>query len=152
MENQQVQYASFWIRFLAFIVDVVIIVLLQLVLLLPLIFFIEFKFTHEEIMNLNQDAMVTLVFGFYITLMVIAWLYFALLHASSRHATAGKMLLGIKVCHAHGRDLSFSRTSLRYVSKYISFGILFIGFIIAAFTPHRQALHDFIADTIVIKK
>jgi len=51
-----------------------------------------------------------------------------------------------------GARLSFSRASLRYFSKYLSYAVMMIGYIIAAFTEKRQALHDFIANTVVIKK
>ena len=102
--------------------------------------------------DLNKEIIFTLSFGLYVTFLIISWLYYALFHASSKHATIGKMVMKIQLCHAHDRDLSFSRTSLRYVSKYMSLVILFIGFIMAAFTPKKQALHDFIANTIVIKK
>ncbi|MEN8250281.1 MAG: RDD family protein [Bacteroidota bacterium] len=152
MENQQVQYAGFWLRFLAFFIDTIIILLLQLILLLPFFGFIGYEMSITGLEDLNKEIIFTLAFGYYVTFMIISWLYFALFHSSSKHATPGKMIVGIRVCHAHKRDLSFSRTSLRYVSKYFSFGILLIGFIIVAFTPRKQALHDFIANTIVIKK
>lgn len=152
MEDREVKYASFWLRFLAFVIDMLIVLVIQLVLLIPFIGIIGYEMSYTGLGDISEGTILTLGFGLYLTFMLISWLYFALFHASSTHATIGKMIVGIKICHAHSRDLSFSRTSLRYVSKYMSFAILLIGFVIAAFTPKRQALHDFIANTIVIKK
>lgn len=152
MENNEVHYAEFWRRSLALLIDMVLILILQFILLIPFFGIIGYEMSYTGIEDLNNEIVFTLSFGLYVTFMIISWLYFALFHASSKHATIGKMIMGIKLCHAHKRDLSFSRTSLRYVSKYMSFALLLIGFIMAAFTPKRQALHDFIANTIVIRK
>ena len=152
MEDRAVQYASFWQRFLASLIDLLIVLVIQCVLLIPFIGIMGYEMSFNELGDLRKGTILILSFGLYLTFMLISWLYFALFHASLNHATIGKMIVGIKLCHAHRRDLSFSRMSLRYVSQYMSFSILLIGFIMAAFTPKRQALHDFIANTIVIKK
>jgi len=62
------------------------------------------------------------------------------------------MALGIIVTDINGEKISFKKASARYLLKFLSASILFIGFIIAAFTSKKQALHDIIAETLVIKK
>jgi uncharacterized RDD family membrane protein YckC len=51
-----------------------------------------------------------------------------------------------------GRRISFARATARHFAKYISTLILFIGFIMAAFTAKKQALHDLIAETVVVNR
>ena len=82
---------------------------------------------------------------------VIVWLYFALQESSRHQATLGKRLLRIYVTNSAEEQLTFIQATIRYFSKYLS-SILFIGFIMAAFTKNKQALHDLIADTLVVNR
>ena len=84
--------------------------------------------------------------------MSLSWLYFTLFEASAKQATLGKMALGIIVTDMNGKRISFARANGRYWSKFISAIILLIGYIMAAFTKRKQALHDMIADTLVVRK
>lgn len=83
---------------------------------------------------------------------ILGWLYFSLMESSSNQATVGKMALGIKVTDVNGNRISFARATGRYFAKIISGLILLIGYIMAAFTEKKQALHDMIAGTLVVKK
>lgn len=80
------------------------------------------------------------------------WLYYAIMESSKCKATVGKLVLGIIVVDEFNQKLSFGRASARYWSKLLSVIILFIGFIMTAFTAKKQALHDLIAGTYVIDK
>lgn len=125
------QYAGFWRRFAAYLIDGVIlsIVLVPLTLAAPA----------EQ-----QAAFSPITTG-------IAWLYFALMESSSRQATVGKMALGIVVTDMEGNRIGFGRATGRYFAKIISGLILFIGFLMAGFTQKKQALHDIIVNTLVVK-
>ncbi|MCB1060573.1 MAG: RDD family protein [Calditrichaeota bacterium] len=127
-----VQYAGFWRRVLAVIIDGLIISIVSV----PLTW--KFKF----------DGF-TLSYGFG---MIIQWLYFSLFESSFRQATIGKMAIGIVVTDESYRRISFARASGRYFGKYLSAIILGIGFLMAAFTEKKQALHDILADTLVVQK
>jgi uncharacterized RDD family membrane protein YckC len=80
------------------------------------------------------------------------WLYFALMEAGPWQATIGKRVLGLMVVDDHGRPISFGRATRRYWGKLVSTVILGIGFILAAFTSRKQALHDMMAGTLVVKR
>jgi uncharacterized RDD family membrane protein YckC/type II secretory pathway pseudopilin PulG len=80
-----------------------------------------------------------------------AWLYHALMQSSSRQATLGKMALGIKVTSVDGERISFLRATGRYFSTLRSSLLLMIGYLMAAFTQRKQALHDLIAGTLVVR-
>ena len=64
----------------------------------------------------------------------------------------GKKALGIIVTDISGQRISFGRATGRYFAKQLSTIILLIGYIMAAFTEKKQALHDMMAGTLVIKK
>jgi len=83
---------------------------------------------------------------------VLNWLYYALLESSAWQATLGKKALGLEVTDMQGMRISFGRATGRFFAKIISSIILFIGFIMAGFTEKKQALHDMIAGTLVIRK
>jgi uncharacterized RDD family membrane protein YckC len=82
----------------------------------------------------------------------IGWLYEAGLMASSKQATIGKMALGLVVTDLAGSRLTFGRATGRYFAKIVSSLTLMIGYLMQPFTEKRQALHDLLAGTLVIKK
>jgi uncharacterized RDD family membrane protein YckC len=66
--------------------------------------------------------------------------------------TPGKMALRIKVIRTDGSDMDYGRALLREtLGKFVSGIILGIGYLMVAFDPQKQGLHDKIADTYVIK-
>jgi uncharacterized RDD family membrane protein YckC len=82
---------------------------------------------------------------------VITWLYFALMESSKLQATVGKLAVGLVVTDNAGERISFLRATGRYFAKILSGLILFIGFIMVAFTSRKRGLHDMIAGTLVYK-
>ena len=58
--------------------------------------------------------------------------------------------LGIKVVDERGRRIGFGRASGRYLGKIVSGALFGIGYLIAAWTERKRALHDMIADTCVV--
>lgn len=88
----------------------------------------------------------------YLIGIVINWLYYTLMESSSKQATLGKMALGIVVSDLSGEKISFGKANGRYWGKLISLITLWVGFIMAGFTEKKQALHDMVAGTLVVKK
>lgn len=88
----------------------------------------------------------------YIIGIIINWLYYTLFESSSKQATPGKLLLGIKVTDLSGQPIGFGRANGRYWGKIISGLTLCIGFIMAGFTEKKQCLHDMMAGCLVINK
>jgi len=80
-----------------------------------------------------------------------AWLYYAIMESSKPQATIGKMALGTKVTTLGGERIGFGRASGRYFGKIVSGLTLGIGYLMAAFTERRQALHDKMANTLVVR-
>ena len=66
-------------------------------------------------------------------------------------ATIGKRVLGLQVVDLSGQRVTFKRATGRFFGKILSSPLCF-GFIMAAFTEKKQALHDILAGCLVIKK
>ncbi len=81
----------------------------------------------------------------------IYWLYHAWMTSSPRQATLGKLALGLIVTDLDGNRISFWRASLRFFGTLVSGSVLNIGYLIQPFTAKKQALHDLMAGTLVIK-
>ena len=106
--------------------------------------------------RLDKPAVVAFVVAGYVGLAVAAaigtWLYYTLMESSRYQATLGKMVLGIQVTDLEGNRISLARANGRYFGKVLSKMVLYIGFIMAAFTEKKQALHDVIAGCLVVRK
>ncbi len=82
---------------------------------------------------------------------ILIWfLYAPVFEASRAQATIGKKLMGIQVTDLAGQRLSLRSAVIRNVLKIVSAAILFIGYLFPLFTARKQALHDMLADTLVV--
>lgn len=122
------EYAGFWTRFVAWIIDFIVIVVAS-----------------------GLVGIVTFGAG---TLLIFVgpWLYEAFMLSSEWQATLGKRAMSIVVTGSDGKRISFARATGRHFAKYLSAFLLCIGFIMAAFTEKKQALHDMIAQTLVVQR
>ena len=152
-------YAGFWKRVGAYILDAII-------LYIPSMFISKMMGgdAAEEIMKQailagasDMNAVMAAYGQFYSTMApallintVIGILYFALCESSAWQATVGKLALGIRVTDMSGQRISFPRALGRYLAKFISVLILCIGFLMVAFTRRKQGLHDLMAGTLVL--
>ena len=82
---------------------------------------------------------------------IVAWLYYAFMESSSMQATLGKKALGLRVVDMDGSPISFWRASGRFWAKIPSGLLCAVGFIMAAFTDKKQALHDMMASCLVVR-
>lgn len=88
----------------------------------------------------------------YLLYFLMAGAYYSLLESSSNQATVGKMALGIKVTDRDGQRLSFVHALARWASASLSYLTFYIGFFFAGWTERKQALHDFVAGTLVVDR
>ncbi|UCG26836.1 MAG: RDD family protein [Bacteroidales bacterium] len=158
-DQKQVRYAGFWLRFVAYIIDDIILGFIGFVISLPFIGSIIFSALtiadakgDTEQTFLGIAGILGAVFMLITATIVAGWLYYALMEASKQQGTLGKMALGLKVTDMEGNRISFGRATGRYFAKIISGMIFMIGYIIAGFTEKKQALHDMIANCLVIRK
>lgn len=142
-----VRYGGFWIRFVAAIIDGIIVQ----VVVLPLSFLAGGVVGFAGAMGGAPRSGIPILGGIIGFVIGIAgtWLYEALMLSSTRQATLGKMIFGMKVTDLSGNRLSFAHATGRYFAKWLSAFTLLIGYIIAGFTERKQALHDMVAGTLV---
>jgi uncharacterized RDD family membrane protein YckC len=145
----QPAYAGFWRRFFASCIDGVLLGIAAKII--------------DAIMSPVLDEFVTLpafdswivVVGFFVSVVAlysaVDWLYFAILESSAMQATLGKRALGIVVTDLAGNRISFGRATGRYLARWLSLLTLMIGYLIQPFTSRRQALHDLISGTLVLR-
>lgn len=135
---QALGYAGFWRRLVAVFIDGLIIQ--AIVTVIALVIFFSAPDNMSKLMPYAQ-----------IIVALLGALYVILMHASSKQATLGKMVAGIKVTTLDGNKISFLRSLGRYFATYISALTFGIGHLMAGFTERKQALHDMIAGTVVVK-
>jgi len=137
LTNDSNQYGGFWIRFSAYVIDYVI-------LLIPTLL-------ASFLLRATDPKDTAFVYIDTITTVIIWWVYTAVLQSSDWQATLGKKLLGLKVVDCEGARISFGRATGRYFAGFLSLILLFAGFIMVAFTKKKRALHDKMAGTLVVR-
>jgi uncharacterized RDD family membrane protein YckC len=146
------EYAGFWLRFAAILVDGLIVMgcfLVFWVIMLLATFVVGLIAGVVPILGVVCGLILFLV---YLAVAIGGpWYYFAKQESSPNMATIGKRLLGLQVVDLQGQRISFMKATGRHFGKILS-SFLYIGFIIAAFTEKKQGLHDILAGCLVIKK
>lgn len=138
-------YAGFWKRFIAYIIDGFVLSIPVIFISIPIVIAMGVAEADEDAIN-AVSVMLQLVSA------LIAWPYFALMESSAKQGTLGKMALGIKVTDENGNRIGFGRATGRYFGKIISSLTCGIGYILAGITSKKQALHDIMADCLVVDK
>jgi uncharacterized RDD family membrane protein YckC len=147
------RYAGFWIRFLAFFLDGIILIIPSFLLDFLLYTLITPRGVGYVEYSLNTDVLypsyeVTSV----LSSIILGVLYYGLMTASKHQGTLGKMIVGIKVVRLDHTRLSKGRAIGRYFASTLSGLIMSIGYIMVAFSKKKQGLHDRICSTIVVYK
>lgn len=142
-------YAGVMRRFFALLIDRLIVNVCLFVLFIPLalVASVGASVATPLAVSLEGIGAVTVWSFFFLA----DWIYFAILESSERGATLGKRMLGMRVTDCDGQQLSFRLASIRYFSKILSALPVMLGFVMAFFTKKHQALHDLIAETVVIR-
>ena len=145
--------AGFWLRFVAWIIDRILLGVVTRLLLFPFVGFSAMRMLMRG--HPNPEDLVPL-FGsmarlFFVGL-ILDWLYYALTESSAWQGTVGKKVLGLRVTDLQGNRISFGRATGRFFARIISGLTLLIGYIMAGFTEKKQALHDIIAGCLVVRQ
>jgi len=124
-----IDYAGFWMRLLAWLVDLIPLTIISLLVQLV-----------TE--NIATGIVVRVLIG--ITYSVGFWV-------AADGATPGKMAMGIKVLRSNGEPIGVGASILRYFAYFISAIPFGIGFFMIGVTPQKRGLHDYIAQTVVVR-
>ena len=132
------EYAGFWIRFAAIIIDSIIALVANS--LIHLIFF-----SQDELFSLGWSAEDTLDIAWQIIAIIAFWIGFG--------ATPGKMLLRLQIVESDtGGKIGAVDAIGRFLGYLVSGLPLFLGFIWIAFDRRKQGFHDKLASTVVVHK
>jgi uncharacterized RDD family membrane protein YckC/Tfp pilus assembly major pilin PilA len=142
--GEPARYAGFWRRVAASVIDSLVQFVLALIVVVAALFMTGDPDSAEN--SKSADVL------YYVGSWLLGWLYFAWMHSSAWQATLGKRALGIKVVSLDGTRISFGRATGRYFGYLLSGLILGIGYLMAAFTKRKQALHDMMSSTLVVSR
>ena len=133
-------YAGFWTRVVAFLIDLIV-VYATASLLNTLSFGLLNKQIDFPILGEESLSYVIVIFTYF-----IAMTYFF-------SQTLGKMIMKIKVETNKGDKLSFTDVIYReLVGRLLTIFLANLPYIAIAFTNKKKGLHDYIADTVVVKE
>jgi uncharacterized RDD family membrane protein YckC len=148
-----VSYAGFWIRFVASMIDSIILLPINLLLTFPganprLVGFILFG---SETATSQSEVVTTQIFASFLVC-IISCIYISALLSSPWQATVGMKACGLKITDESGNRISFGRATGRWFAMWLSgCPTLLIGFLMIAWTSKNKGLHDLIARTLVVK-
>jgi uncharacterized RDD family membrane protein YckC len=152
-------YAGFWIRVGASFIDSLVLAIPTVVVML-----LAFASVLPALVQMGRSANFMLIVGVFlprllfvmIVLLAGTWLYCSVMESSSWQATVGKKALGLYVTDIDGRRVSFGKASGRFLAGR-GIGTLvhlyyLVDCVLVAFTEKKQALHDIIAGTLVMRR
>jgi uncharacterized RDD family membrane protein YckC len=125
---RQMEYAGFWMRFLAVIIDGIVLGVVQGIL---------------SLMIDDQSSLIGINF-------LISFAY-TVGFTAAEGATPGKMAVGCKIVAEDGSDLSIGRAIGRFFANILNAFTLGFGYLLIAFTPEKRGIHDYVAGTVVVK-
>jgi uncharacterized RDD family membrane protein YckC len=157
--------AGFWIRLIAGIIDLFLLVV-------PFAVFVSFLaagmgisnpfFNHRAGTPLNETLTQwgpTFLFLCVCFFAVESWLYFALSESSTWHATLGKRFLGLYVGDTAGKPVDFWRASLRFCSGRLLAHVpvlggyyLLLDCLCVGLLPSKRAIHDMLSGCLVLRE
>jgi uncharacterized RDD family membrane protein YckC len=159
-------YAGFWLRFVAAIIDGIILAVVNFVLTMIL----------GAIFGLNGIYIVVIVS--YLITGVLGLLYWSMLESGPGQATLGKRVLRLKVTNMSGGRIDFATAVMRSWVHWLAYFLLIVDVVVGlpffvngnlgllsglvalaalvsaimiAFTPMKQGFHDQIAKTLVVR-
>jgi len=150
-------YGGFWIRFLARVIDGILVGIVSTIIRLPLALLMGGgtaltlgRADRDPAAALAAIPMLAGAIGIGFVIQIALSLGYEVYFLSTRGATVGKMALGLRVIRADGGPISAGLAAGRYFASILSTLTIFIGYIIAGFDPEKRSLHDRICNTRVI--
>lgn len=132
------QRAGFWMRFWAYLIDLIVIGSLSRLFIKPIFRILDIPMEDTGILSsyLIVDSIV--FFGYFVlTTKLLA-------------QTLGKMIMGLRVVLLNGEPLDWKSVIFReWIGRYIS-AVFMLGYIVIAFNPKKQGFHDMFSDTVVV--
>ncbi|AZQ84829.1 RDD family protein [Colwellia sp. Arc7-635] len=139
VDDEPIQYVGFWVRFVASVIDSIIVAIIAY----PILYFVyggEYFNSSDAVQGIS-DFIINYIFP--IIAIILFWIY--------KSATPGKMVLSVKIVDEKtGGKLSVKQCIIRYIGYYVSLIPLGLGFFWVAWDDKKQGWHDKMAGTVVI--
>ena len=126
-------YAGFWIRMFAFVVDALVLAFIGGIIAFML------TYAHGRMSILRV-----------LVPMLVCLLYMPTMWSAPTQATLGQKLCRLRVIRMDGSAVSFTRGLVRALGRLLSGAIFGFGYIMIAFSNRKRAWHDRLADTCVV--
>lgn len=140
MNDNNYEYAGFWVRVGASLIDTLLLVLITFPLL--------YAFYGQAYLN-NQLS------GFLPLKILVEWVFplgATVIFWVSKSATPGKMALSLKVLDERtGNPLTVGQSIGRYLGYFVAIIPLGLGILWVGFDSKKQGLHDKLASTVVVR-
>lgn len=141
-EISEHKYAGFWMRFWAYLLDLIVIASIVRILVNPV-------FRYFDISLSSSSSTIKLFAPITIASAIIFYGYFVLMTLYFKQ-TIGKMVFGLKVISINDEKLTWGTVLFReWIGRFISV-TTWIGYAICAFLPKKQGIHDLFSDTTVV--
>lgn len=149
-KDERFVYAGFWMRAIAVVIDMIVIVVVTFPVGLVFGFLIGYEMAGsgagaQEIQAVGEGV------GNLLGLFIV-WIYSSAMESSKWQATLGKMALGLRVVDGDGNRIGFGRATGRHFAKIFSVLLLLVGYFMVGWTKRKRGLHDVMANTLVIKR
>ena len=132
------QRAGFWMRFWAYLIDLIVIGSLSRLFINPIFRLLDISIVESGIFSPYVIVDSILFFGYFV------------LTTKFMNQTLGKLIMGLQVIKLNAEPLDWKTLIFReWIGRYIS-SVLMLGYIVVAFNPSKQGFHDMFSDTVVV--
>ena len=139
---ENVEYAGFWIRVGASIIDSILLMMITYPILYAVYGWAGLDYGDA----MKSTGFVDILLTWILPVVAVIWFWVA------KQATPGKMLLSLRVVDAKtGSSLSVGQSLVRYVGYFVAGAPLFLGIFWVGFDSKKQGWHDKIAGTVVVR-
>ena len=158
--ENQIQYAGFWMRLVASLIDAIFLYIINSIVMSVVLFaYYGSQLDLNWLTNFQNSLTVdNSQFWSFLGIILLAYLVglavtiaYYTITIGKWGRTLGKAALKIKVVKPDGSRVSYWRALGRSLAYYLNGFTLSLSFLMIAFTKNKRGLHDYIADTIVIK-
>lgn len=144
------QFGGFWIRFVAKVIDWIILGICQWAIMIPVSMLVAPSMLEGDDQALSPNFFIFI--GIQVLLGISIPLLYNTFFIGKWGATLGKMACGLKVVTPEGDTVTYMRAFGRFFAEWISMIMLYIGYIMVGFDDEKRSLHDRICSTRVVKK
>lgn len=137
--------AGFWVRFWAHIIDSMLLLVIGIA-----VTSLAYGLSLEDELARMVDPEAPIDWSASLLTLGVEALYFTVAIAHWGR-TIGKAMLRVKVVRMDGSDVSYLRSFFRYLTYYISWLMLGLGFLLIPLSPQKRGIHDLICDTRVVR-